>query len=76
MDDLSRRLGRRPGHAITEMAMRMTEDAIRTLGGAGLIADFPVPRQHRDALLYVISDGTSDVLRNIVAEGLGFDPRP
>jgi alkylation response protein AidB-like acyl-CoA dehydrogenase len=29
---------------------------------------------HRDALVYVIGEGTSDIQRNLIARGLGFKP--
>jgi len=51
----------------TEMAVRVTENAIRVLGGAGIMREYPVGRFHRDALVYIIGDGTSDIQRNIIA---------
>jgi alkylation response protein AidB-like acyl-CoA dehydrogenase len=34
--------------------------------------EFPVGRYHRDALVYVIGEGTSEIQRNIIARDLGF----
>jgi butyryl-CoA dehydrogenase len=51
----------------TETAVRVTENAIRILGGAGLMREYPVGRFHRDALVYIIGDGTSEIQRNIIA---------
>jgi alkylation response protein AidB-like acyl-CoA dehydrogenase len=51
----------------SEMAVRVTENAIRILGGAGIMREYPVGRFHRDALVYIIGEGTSDIQRNIIA---------
>jgi alkylation response protein AidB-like acyl-CoA dehydrogenase len=51
----------------SEVALRVSEQAIRIHGGAGIMRDFPVGRIHRDALVYVIGEGTSEVQRNIIA---------
>ncbi|MGA8991027.1 MAG: acyl-CoA dehydrogenase family protein [Rhodoplanes sp.] len=55
----------------TEMALRVTEGAIRILGGAGIMREYPVGRFHRDALVYIIGDGTSEIQRNIIARSFG-----
>jgi alkylation response protein AidB-like acyl-CoA dehydrogenase len=54
----------------SEMAVRVTEQAIRILGGAGIMREYPVGRFHRDALVYVIGEGTSEIQRNIIARAL------
>ena len=46
---------------------RVTENAIRILGGAGIMREYPVGRFHRDALVYIIGEGTSDIQRNIIS---------
>jgi alkylation response protein AidB-like acyl-CoA dehydrogenase len=56
----------------SECAVRASESAIRIFGGAGIMREYPVGRIHRDALLYVIGEGTSDIQRNLIARGLGF----
>jgi len=58
----------------TETAVRASEQAIRILGGAGIMREYPVGRIHRDALVYVIGEGTSDIQRNLIARDLGFRP--
>lgn len=58
----------------TETAVQVSEQAIRILGGAGIMREYPVGRIHRDALVYVIGEGTSDVQRNLIARDLGFKP--
>ncbi|WP_119421511.1 acyl-CoA dehydrogenase family protein [Desertibaculum subflavum] len=56
----------------SETALRASEAAIRIHGGAGIMREYPVGRIHRDALVYVIGEGTSDIQRNIIARDLGF----
>ena len=56
----------------SECAVRVSEAAIRIHGGAGLMSDYPVGRIHRDALVYVIGEGTSEIQRNLIARGLGL----
>lgn len=69
-----------PAHAAkvklvaSETALRASESAIRIFGGAGIMREYPVGRIHRDALVYVIGEGTSDIQRNLIARGLGFKP--
>lgn len=58
----------------SETAVRASEAAIRIFGGAGIMREYPVGRIHRDALVYVIGEGTSDIQRNLIARGLGFRP--
>lgn len=58
----------------SETALAVSEQAIRILGGAGIMREYPVGRIHRDALVYVIGEGTSEVQRNIIARSLGFKP--
>ena len=58
----------------SEAALSVSESAIRILGGAGIMRDYPVGRIHRDALVYVIGEGTSDIQRNIIARSMGFKP--
>lgn len=56
----------------SECAVRVSETAIRIHGGAGIMRDYPVGRIHRDALVYVIGEGTSEIQRNLIARGLGL----
>jgi butyryl-CoA dehydrogenase len=55
----------------TETAVRVSENAIRILGGAGIMREYSVGRFHRDALVYIIGDGTSDIQRNIISRSFG-----
>jgi alkylation response protein AidB-like acyl-CoA dehydrogenase len=54
----------------SEVALRVSEQAIRIHGGAGIMREYPVGRIHRDALVYVIGEGTSEVQRNIIARSM------
>ena len=54
----------------SEAAVRVSESAIRVLGGAGLMREYPVGRVHRDALVYLMGEGTSEIQRNIISRTL------
>lgn len=54
----------------SEVALRASEQAIRIHGGAGIMREYDVGRIHRDALVYVIGEGTSEVQRNIIARSM------
>jgi len=56
----------------SEMAVKVTENAIRVFGGAGIMREYPVGRHHRDALVYIIGEGTSDIQRNLIAREFRF----
>jgi len=55
-----------------EKATWMALEAIQCLGGNGYINEFPAGRLLRDAKLYEIGAGTSEIQRNIIARGLGL----
>ena len=56
--------------AASEAAVFATWAAIQTLGGAGYIRDSPVQKWYRDAKLDEIWDGTSDIMRLLIARSL------
>jgi alkylation response protein AidB-like acyl-CoA dehydrogenase len=59
-----------------ETAVRVTEQAIQVLGGNGYTRDFPVERWHRDAKIFTIFEGTSEIQRLIIGRALtGLDVR-
>ncbi len=51
----------------SDMAMKVTTDAVQILGGAGYMRDYPVEKMMRDAKITQIYEGTNQVLRNVVA---------
>jgi isovaleryl-CoA dehydrogenase len=53
-----------------EMAEKVSLDAIQIHGGYGYTLDFPVNRLLRDAKLYTIGAGTSEIRRMVVAREL------
>lgn len=55
----------------SETAVRVTRDALRIFGGNGLMREYPVARYHRDALVYTVGEGTSEIQRNIIARAMG-----
>jgi acyl-CoA dehydrogenase len=50
-----------------DAAMRITTDAVQVLGGAGIMRDHPVEKWMRDAKVFQIVEGTSEIQRQIVA---------
>lgn len=50
-----------------DAAMRATTDAVQVLGGAGVMRDHPVEKWMRDAKVFQIVEGTSEIQRHIVA---------
>src|SRR5690349_2646836 len=57
--------------AASEVAVRTTEQALQTMGGWGYITDHPVEKWYRDAKLYTIFEGTSEIQRIVIAHALG-----
>jgi alkylation response protein AidB-like acyl-CoA dehydrogenase len=53
-----------------EVAVRVTEEAIQILGGYGYVRDYPVERWHRDAKIYTIFEGTSEIQRLVIARAI------
>src|SRR5215813_11247044 len=53
-----------------EVAVGVTEKAVQILGGAGYVRDHPVQRWYRDAKIYTIFEGTSEIQRLVVARAI------
>jgi acyl-CoA dehydrogenase len=53
-----------------EVAVWVTEQAIQILGGYGYIKDFPVEKWYRDAKIYTIFEGTSEIQRIVISRAL------
>jgi alkylation response protein AidB-like acyl-CoA dehydrogenase len=54
----------------SDVAMRVTTDAVQLLGGAGYTRDFPLERMMRDAKITQIYEGTNQVQRIVMARQL------
>ena len=54
----------------SDMAMKVTEDAIQVLGGFGYVTDYPVERMMRDTKLTQIYEGTNQIQRIVMARNL------
>jgi len=50
----------------SDMAMRVTTDAVQILAGAGYMRDYPVEKMMRDAKITQIYEGTNQVIRNAI----------
>jgi acyl-CoA dehydrogenase len=55
----------------SETAVRITEQAIQVCGGWGYVRDLPVEKWYRDAKLYTIFEGTSEIQRLVIGRTLG-----
>jgi alkylation response protein AidB-like acyl-CoA dehydrogenase len=49
---------------------------MRIFGGNGLMREYPVGRILRDALVYTVGEGTSEIQRNIIARHMGHGGSP
>lgn len=56
----------------SEAAVRVSKEAMQIHGGYGQMREFPVGRFHRDALVYVVGEGTSEIQRQIIAKQMGL----
>jgi len=54
----------------TDVAMKVTTDAVQVLGGYGYVSDYPVERMMRDAKLTQIYEGTNQIQRIVIARNL------
>ncbi|MFC2045019.1 acyl-CoA dehydrogenase family protein [Chloroflexota bacterium] len=51
----------------SDVAMKVTTEAVQILGGAGYMRDYPVEKMMRDAKITQIYEGTNEILRNTIA---------
>jgi alkylation response protein AidB-like acyl-CoA dehydrogenase len=54
----------------TDMAMKVTTDAVQVLGGYGYVRDYPVERYMREAKVLQIVEGTNQIQRVVIARHL------
>jgi len=57
----------------SDVAMRVTIDAVQIFGGAGYLKGAPVERMMRDAKAVQIFDGTNQIQRTIVSKNIVLD---
>ena len=69
-DRLRSRLGSSVKCFASDVAMRVTTDAVQILGGYGVMKDYPLERMMRDAKMIQIFDGSNQIQRVIVAKCL------
>ncbi len=54
----------------TDMAMKVSTDAVQVMGGYGYMREYPVEKMMRDAKILQIYEGTNQVQRNVVGQEL------
>jgi len=54
----------------TDMAMKVTTDAVQVFGGYGYVRDFPVERYFREAKVLQIVEGTNQIQRMVIGRHL------
>ncbi len=54
----------------SDVAMKVTTDAVQVLGGVGYMRDYPVEKMMRDAKITQIYEGTNQIMRNVIAAEL------
>src|SRR3990170_3843618 len=54
----------------TDVAMKVTVDAVQVMGGAGYMRDYPVEKMMRDAKILQIYEGTNQIQRNVIGQAL------
>jgi len=54
----------------SETALFAATTAMRILGGYGYLTDYPIERYFRDAPVFIVGEGTNDVLKTVIARRL------
>ena len=73
IDSGARRVSKESAMAKTfasDVAMRVTTDAVQVCGGSGYMRDYPVEKMMRDAKITQIYEGTNQIQRNVIAQSL------
>ena len=52
----------------SEVAVKVSNDAVQVLGGYGYTKDFPVERYYRDSKLCTIGEGTSEIQKLVISK--------
>jgi len=53
-----------------DAAVKVSQDAVQILGGYGFSKEYPVEKLYRDAKIFQIFEGTNQVQRVVIANGL------
>lgn len=54
----------------TDMAMKVTTNAVQVMGGSGYMREYPVEKMMRDAKILQIFEGTNQIQRNVIGQAL------
>lgn len=54
----------------SDVAMRVTVDAVQILGGYGYVSEFPVEKWMRDAKIFQIFEGANEIQRLVISRAL------
>jgi alkylation response protein AidB-like acyl-CoA dehydrogenase len=54
----------------SDIAMKVTVDAVQIFGGYGYMREYPVEKYMRDAKITQIYEGTNQIQRNVIAAHL------
>lgn len=57
----------------SEVAVRAADGAMQVHGGYGYLEDSAIPRYYRDAKILTIGEGTSEILKLVIARKMGLD---
>ena len=57
----------------SDVAMKSARDCIQIFGGYGYLTDFPAERHYRDAKITEIYEGTSEIMKHLIAEDMLSD---
>ena len=56
----------------TEMLARVVDRCLQLFGGYGYMLEYPMPRAYVDARVQRIFAGTNEIMKVIIAQGLGL----
>jgi len=54
----------------SDIAMKAARDCIQIFGGYGYLTDYPAERHYRDAKITEIYEGTSEIMKHLIAEDM------
>ncbi|RJQ53340.1 MAG: acyl-CoA dehydrogenase [Nitrospiraceae bacterium] len=54
----------------TDVAMKVTVDAVQVMGGSGYMREYPVEKMMRDAKILQIYEGTNQIQKNVIGQAL------